>query len=655
MKRSSIFCLFIVFYFAGNSQQTTISHKFGKVSARDFDAKYCPIDSTAHAYYIFDEGKSYLYDLGGLKILTTRHYRIHILDKAGKAYGNIALPVYVEDNSHKEQVTYLKATTYNLLNGRIIQNKIDTKNLKLTQSADKWYQYDIAMPGVKPGAIIELEYNLVSDFWYNLPEWTFQHDIPVLESECITSIPYDYKFIPHIWGEQKIAHAKANNFNDETEAANGVTHFYTTDVPAFNPLPYVLNKTDLRSRVEFELVSATGEDGIKIFAHTWRELSKQLMADENFGKQLFNNTFLMDVANKLTASDTSVLNKIKAAYQYIHNNMQWNGAYGVYPSIDIQKAYDKRAGNIADINLLLLKLFKVLEVPAAPVLLSTAGNGRLRQDYPTLSKANYLIIAVPLDTNRLILLDAADPYATFEMIPPKCLNGQGLLLNDAGGIWVDLKSNKLGQVRADYKFKLNSEYVWEGTYMEHDYRYFAYKLREQIKDSTQLQDFVNFLHDEYGDIRLSEPDIDYVVNENDREIIIKANIRSRMGFTRTTDSLLFAPIQLERIISNPFNIESRSVPVEYAYPAMTNATVIFDIPDGFKVEKIPSSVTYQNAAKTIKFTYLIQNINETTLIAKSLLILNQTVFTAEEYPDLRAFFDLVVKKQAEQVVFKKKV
>lgn len=654
MERSFLLYLFFLFYSVGHSQQPASSHKFGTVNIRDFSPVYCPIDSAAHAYYIFDEGKSYLYDLGGLKILTTRHYRMHILDKAGKIYGNVTLPVYVEDNSHKEQITYMKATTYNMVNGRIIQNKLDTKNLKLTQAADKWYQYDIAMPEVKPGAIIELEYNIESDFWYNLPEWAFQHDLPVLESEFITSIPEDFRFIPHLWGEQKILHARSNKYNDESETTTGVAHYYTTKVPAFNPLAYVLNKRDLLSRVEFELISANGENGIKVFAHTWPELSRQLMADENFGKQLFNNTFLMEAANQLMGPDTSALYKIKAAYQYIHNSMQWNGEYGVYPSIDIQKAYSKRMGNIADINLLLVKLLKALEIPSAPVIVSTVGNSRLRQDYATLTKANYLIVAVPLDTNRIILLDAADPNATFDMIPPKCFNGQGLLINDAGGIWVDVKSNKLGQVRADYKLKMNREYIWEGTYLEHDYRYIAYKLREQIKDSSHLNDYINYLHEEYSDIRLSDPDIEYLTNENDREIVIKANIRTRMGFTRALDSLLFAPIQLERIISSPFKAETRSIPVEYEYPAMTNASVIFDIPEGYKVDKIPSSVTYQNESRTIKFTYVIQRINDTSLIAKSLLILNQTTFTEEEYPDLKAFFDLIVKKQAEPVVFKKK-
>ncbi len=32
--------------------------KFGKISKADFGPKYCPIDSNAHAYFIFDYGLS---------------------------------------------------------------------------------------------------------------------------------------------------------------------------------------------------------------------------------------------------------------------------------------------------------------------------------------------------------------------------------------------------------------------------------------------------------------------------------------------------------------------------------------------------------------------------------------------------------------------
>jgi hypothetical protein len=313
------------------------------------------------------------------------------------------------------------------------------------------------------GSIIEIDYTIRSDNWNSIRDWEFQHDIPVLESEYITVIPSELGFKPHFWGSQKIEQLISQKWDDDNYLNKIISQYRTSHVPAFPNEPYILNKKDYLSRVEFELTYVESAQGKKNFSFTWSELNKQLLEDENFGKQLFNNTYLLEAANDINALYTEPIQKINAAYDFIHRRMKWNGEYGIYPSIDIQKAFDLRTGNIADINLLLVKLLRTLEVKCAPVLVSTVRHGQILPTYPSLSKLNYVLVVIPQEDKR-ILLDAADPFASFDLVPPKCFNGPGFMLNDGGGTWIDIKLTRPGQVQADYKLKLNDEFIWEGTY-----------------------------------------------------------------------------------------------------------------------------------------------------------------------------------------------
>jgi hypothetical protein len=53
------------------------------------------------------------------------------------------------------------------------------------------------------------------------------------------------------------------------------------------------------------------------------------------------------------------------------------------------------------------------------------------------------------------------------------------------------------------------------------------------------------------------------------------------------------------------------------------------------------------------FEYLIQK-NESTIQLRTRIKLNKANFSPEEYNTLRDFFSVIVKKQNEQIVFKKK-
>ena len=52
-----------------------------------------------------------------------------------------------------------------------------------------------------------------------------------------------------------------------------------------------------------------------------------------------------------------------------------------------------------------------------------------------------MIVCVELNGTQF-LLDATDKFRPFNVLPERALNGEGLMVNEFGGEWVNLSSNK---------------------------------------------------------------------------------------------------------------------------------------------------------------------------------------------------------------------
>ena len=79
------------------------------------------------------------------------------------------------------------------------------------------------------------------------------------------------------------------------------------------------------------------------------------------------------------------------------------------------------------------------------------------------------------------------------------------------------------------------------------------------------------------------------------------------------------------------------------------------IPKGYVVDELPQStkVLFKNEDEGF-FEYRIAQTTSTTVSLRSHIKLAHAIFTPADYETLRDFFDVVVKKQSEQIVFKKK-
>ena len=105
---------------------------------------------------------------------------------------------------------------------------------------------------------------------------------------------------------------------------------------------------------------------------------------------------------------------------------------------------------------------------------------------------------------------------------------------------------------------------------------------------------------------------------------------------------------------NPFKSAQRLYPVEMPYTSDEVFSLQFEIPNGYVVDELPKqSIVKFNEQEDAMFEYRI-SLSGNTISLRSRVRIKRAWFEPEEYETLREFFNLIVTKHNEQIVFKKK-
>jgi hypothetical protein len=175
-------------------------------------------------------------------------------------------------------------------------------------------------------------------------------------------------------------------------------------------------------------------------------------------------------------------------------------------------------------------------------------------------------------------------------------------------------------------------------------------VRDQIREKGQ-EDFVKTIQKVYGEeFKITNPVIDSL-NKPDADL----SIRYDLAMNKSDDDIIyFNPMMGEGYKKNPFKSAERFYPVEMPYATDELFTFNMEVPTGYSVDELPQQVRVKlNEQGDGLFEYLIQ-VQDGRINLRSRVVFKRTFFLPEEYDNLREFYNLLVKKQNEQIVFKKK-
>ena len=668
LKYIACACLFLTTS-KGFSQKKP-GYQFQPVVLSDLSKEAYEIDTNANAIILADVGSTKFTgnNKGWFTMIFKRHTRLRILKNSAMELATFRISLYKKKDD-EEKLLDLKAFTYNKKNGALIETELDKKDIFSEKLNKNWVEKKFTMPAVTEGSIIDISYTIESDFIFNLHPWTFQHtSYPCLWSDYQVSVPelLNYVFLKQGFNKYHIEKRDRNsevysilrevddvNLGAQPQrfsvtTSNNLYRWVMKDLPRLNNVDYVNTPVNYVDKVEFQLSQVYDGQDYKDVMDTWPKVSEDLLKREDFGEPLTqNNYWLDDDVKQAVVNSSSTLDITRDIYLFVKKNYTSTGD-GIFIKSKFVDVFRNRRGNAGEINLLLIAMLRKRGVKADPVIVSTKSHGKPYDQYPLVSKYNYAFCRVLINGNTYYL-DASNPLLGFGKLDPECYNGYGRVISNVSQS-VNLSPDSLKESKA---ILANVTANPQGGLLVNIQKmpgyYESYKIRRQIAKTntgSYFGDLQKLLPEGASDAHF---ELDSLNNHNE-----KLGIRYNFSLPPEAAKMLYInPFFGNEYVKNFFKADDRILPVEMDSPANTTYVLNFQIPQGYEVEELPKSIKLKlnNEGDGI-FEYLIQK-DESKISLRAGLIIKRTYFSPDEYKMLREFFNVIIKKQGENIILKK--
>lgn len=647
---STILLLFISYLIC--AQQSYDTSKF-RVTLSDLEMTTYEKDSTANALVLYDYGSSYV-DVNDYDLITIEKHKIKILNKDGFEHATVV--IYLQNNErHYEDVKNIIAVTYNLEDGRVISTKLDEKDIYKEKYNDNFTLVKFTLPNIKEGSVITYSFTRDSPFMFNYKGWNFQSEIPKSYSEYRASIPANWEYNIKLVGGQKLSVNQSEVEKNCLSGGNGGSsncfnsQYVMEYIPAFIEEDYMTSELNYRARIEYELKTFTGFDGlINDYTKTWKTVDKDLKTDGDIGKQLNKSIKPEDYLSIDIINLKDKLKKAKAIYNYVQETYTWDGNYKLFSEGSVKDILKEKSGNVSSINILLHNLLKASNIDVKPVLLSTRENGFATKIYPVLSDFNYLMVQAKIN-DETYLLDATDNYLNFGEIPFRCLNGYGRKLDfKKGSEWIDIKPQKPSSVQYQVNLTLNENDIITGEIYSKRTGYHALNTKKAYYPNPDS--YVTKLEDRNPNFVISNFD---VTTEGIKSEDFREHYKIEYRSDDTGNNIYLNPFFVKFFTENPFKLQERTYPIDFGYKDsyLYLLTLIFS--DNYTILEKPenANIALPNNAGLIQFSSEILE-NKLNILLK--ISFESHVYPPEYYPYLKEFMSKIVNIQTNSLVLIKK-
>lgn len=666
MKKLALLFALNLFCFTTIAQEI----KFGKVSLDELNESTYPLDSTAPAAILFKSVRVY-YDYNssdGFKLTTQIHERIKIYNKAGLEWAENSVSTYQADNI--KETASIKGFTYNLVSGKIVEEKLKSNQIFKEVVDENWTKNKFTMPNVQVGSVVEWYYTITSPFSSNIDDVIFQYLIPVKKMTATIAIPqyYTFKYMPTFYYPIKMNQSSRDRtiqFTTRTEDGTGaktslnnetvILHevIYSADVqsiPAIKEEPFINSLTNYIAKVHFEHTSTQFPNKpINYYSTDWESVTKSIYKNYYFGKQLEGTNFLKEDVATQTANAKTDDEKATILYNFIKNKIKWNGNYGKYTEKGIKKAYQDHVGNVADINLCLVAMFKEAGLKSYPVLISTRNHGIPL--FPTVDGFNYVVVAIEFPQG-ISLFDATEFYGVPNILPSRALNWKGRLVrDDETSTEIDLFGLEPAKERINLFVKIDEKGSISGLKRSSFYSNNALSYRKG-KAFMPEKDLITALEKENHDVLISDLKI---TNKEDlsNPVVETFKFESDNLCDVIDGKIYFSPLLILAGTKNPFTLENRMYPIDFGTTWEDNYFVTIQIPEGYAISTLPENFSIALPNNMGVFKYMITKKGENKIEALTSTQINFPIIAPQYYADIKLFYKQLIDKQNEKVVLTK--
>jgi hypothetical protein len=639
---------------------STSLFRWGKVPPEDLKMTNYPLDTSADAVVLFDLGfidaeKS---AFSSFSSTFSRFRRVKILKKSAfSTVGNVKIRYH----STSEMFSGLRRVDAQVIQPDGTVKKLTRKDFFTEQNSKTSYTLKFAFPNLEEGSIIEYRYQTSnSDNPFTLTDWYFQEDLPVRHNELFMNVPasFEYQFV-----SQGDKHPSLDKLKDSThvtffkrhEADAFTSRFSMDSIAAMKTERYVTTMDNYRSRIRFQLNRYLSERGkMEDVVNSWEKLAEVLTKNELLGEQYLKKGNFKDVwkAVKKEIKDTmSVETKIRTIYTYLAKNVTWTeDDFNAFADGELDVAFKKRRANSAELNLMLIACLRQVDIEAVPMLVSTRDNGRPVPSYPMVRQFNHLICYTQA-TGKPLLLDVGTIHRPMGMLRTASLNGQGWILQGFNSRWVDIMSPLSTQLLAA-TFTLSENGSMKGSMIRQHTGYSAVNELLTTQDDDKNEHLRKELATDFTGIVI---DSIKIRGQEDHRANLKQAVYCTIENAATVadDLIYLKPTLKTEFDQSPFKLAERNYPVEFPYPFRDEFIFDLTLPKGYDIEEMPQSTTATLGNKGGKYEYTTTK-TDNGIRLNIKIELKQLYFEVKDYGIVKAFFNQIAAKQAEQIVLRKK-
>jgi Domain of Unknown Function with PDB structure (DUF3857)/Transglutaminase-like superfamily len=618
-----------------------------------------PAAPNAAAIYLYrDERADDLHHLHSLSV------RLKVLTEEGKRYADVELGY---DGGGIFDVKAIDARTIHS-DGTVIPFTGKPYEKVLEKSQTFTYKAKVfSLPDVQVGSILEYRYTLdYGDNWYSAPHWYIQQPLYVRKAHY-QFVPIDTGVIGHrgAFSEGSVAYTpwlpkgvevkQVLTSNNRLGAQGSV---YTLDMENVDPIPeeeYMPPMRSLSYRVLFYY------SDIKTAADFWKPEGKYWSHDvDNFmamGK-------LGATANQIAGPSDTPEQKARKLYDAVMKLENTSFTRGHTHSEDkaagiktknADDIWAAKRGNANEIALLYVGLARAAGLQAYAAQVTNRDQGFFAPGFLSLDQLDDYLAVVVLNGKEQYL-DPGERYCPFGDLDWRHAQVQGLRQTDRGTDFAqtpglnfkttsvvrtaDLNLEENGKVTGTLKIIMTGSRAlhWRQQALRTDEagakREFDASIQGQIPPGIEVKTE-----------RFSS------LEDYDKNLMAVMTVTGNMG--TATAKRVFLPATFFEAGSKPLFVhEKRTVPVDLDYPYQMQDTVTLHLPKNFTLESAPkdTKIPLQNGAAYDAVYQASFKPGADTLEAKRVIVLATSVYSAQDYPSLKDFFQQVTAKDQEQAV-----
>ncbi len=667
------YLLFIFFFIF------TISYskeKREKVTIEQLKETSYPLESNAPAV-ILNESKEiqYVYNQNeGFTIHTKFYRRIKIYKEDGLRWGTHNIHLFY-GNSAQEKASNIKGVTYNLVDGKIETEKLSKKGIFEPENKnDHEKNQKITLPKVIVGSIIEYSYTKISPYYTYIPPIYFERRIPIANIDVNIEIPEFYTYQIQTRGEYpiqinrntktsnaqftSITRSSGNGFTTVRSQSNfekidflsNVYKVKQTNIPSLSDEPFVPFIWNYATTLEFYLKSIRYPNGPeKVYAYSWDDVLKKLTDRSSYKSEVSKSDYYKKDLSLLNLQPGNEKDNVLKIYEFIKKSIRWNKRYTSMAYRGVKKAYKDGVGSSGQINTILISALQHSGIKARPVFVIS--NKSRKSIFPNINAFDYAITEVTLSNNSKIYLDATQKSGIPNLLPKRVIQGSGKLLsNNKTAVPINLRIIKPSKVQSMLNYTINENGIAVGKLQERRGDYAALQRRNYLKKGNDQN--IDFLKKHYNLNEITN----YQNNGKDdpyQKVKESFEFEDADRITVVDNEIYVYPMLFLKKNDNPLKQESRKFPVDWEYPIEKSYIINISVPENYTIESIPENTTIglPNNLGFFKFTTMTIGNSITIRVSEKL---SKAFFPINEYKTLQEFYKILVEKQNEQIVLKKK-